>query len=134
MLRVAGDRQILSHLCRVGRPLRQRQTGREEHMTPLRQWTTLSIHVLHFLDWMTERLLENVSYEKPCYAKQSLNILVDGVADGAGEAARRCLKSSFHHFFRGFCVMMGPNESAKILAPKTFQDLFDLLAVLSGFR
>jgi hypothetical protein len=27
---------------------------------------------------------------------------VDGVADGAGEAARRHLKGSFHHFFRDF--------------------------------
>jgi hypothetical protein len=85
-------------------------------MTPSPQWKTLPIRVLHFLDWVTERLLENVSCEKPCYARQSLNILVDGVADGAGEAARRRPKSFFHDF----CVMMGPNESAKILAPKTF--------------
>jgi hypothetical protein len=47
---------------------------------------------------MTGRLLENVSYKKPCDARQSLNILVDGVADGAGEAARRRPKSSFNHF------------------------------------
>jgi hypothetical protein len=79
-----------------------------------RQWKTLSIRVLRFLDWVTERLLENVSYEKPCDAK-SLNILVDGVADGAGEAARR--RPSF---FRNFCIMMGPNELAKILGPKKF--------------
>ena len=89
-------------------------------MSPSRQWKTLSIRVLYFLDWMTERLLENVSYEKPCNARQSFNILVDGVADGAGEAARRRPRSSFDHFFHDFCVMMGPNESAKILAPKTF--------------
>jgi hypothetical protein len=116
MLRVDGDRRGLSHLCPVERPLRQRQTGRgvEEYMTLSRQWKTLSIRVLHFLDWMTEQLLENVSYEKPCYARHSLNIPLDGVADGTGEAARRRPKSFFHDF----CVMMGPNGSAKILAPK----------------
>jgi hypothetical protein len=38
---------------------------------------------------MTGYLPENVSYEKPCDARQSLNIPVDGVADGAGEAVRR---------------------------------------------
>jgi len=128
MLRVAGDLRGLLRLCPLGRPLRQRQAGREERMTLSRQWKTLSIHVLHFLDWMTECLLKNVSYGKPCYARQSLNILVDGVADGAGEAARRRLKSFFHDF----CVMMGPNGSTKILASKTFWDLFALLAVLTG--
>ena len=59
----------------------------------------------------------------------SLNILVDGVADGAGEAAWRRPKSLFHDFR----VMMGPNGSAKILAPKTFWDPFELL-VLTGLR
>jgi len=88
MLRVAGDRRALSHMCRVGRPLRQRQTGREEHLPPPRQWKTLSIRVLHFLDLMIQCLLENLSYEKPCNARQSLTILVDGVADEAGEAPR----------------------------------------------
>lgn len=53
----------------------------------------------------------------------SLNTLVNGGADGAGEAAWRRPKSFFHDF----CVMVGPNGSAKILAPKTFWDLFDLL-------
>ncbi len=51
---------------------------------------------------MTGRLLENVSYEKSCDARQSLNILVDGVADGAGEAAGRCPKRSFNRFFQDF--------------------------------
>ncbi len=46
MLGVAGGRRGLLHLCRVGRPLRRRQTGREEHMTLSRQWKTLSIRVL----------------------------------------------------------------------------------------
>ncbi len=32
MLRVVGDRQGLSYLCQVGRPLQQRQTRRKEHM------------------------------------------------------------------------------------------------------
>ncbi|KAK3897696.1 hypothetical protein C8A05DRAFT_19579, partial [Staphylotrichum tortipilum] len=73
-------------------------------------------------------------HEKPCNAKQNFNILVDGVADGAGEVVERRLKRSFNWFFHDFSVMMGPNESAKILAPKTFWDLFALLAVLSGFR
>ncbi|EJT67961.1 hypothetical protein GGTG_14462 [Gaeumannomyces tritici R3-111a-1] len=58
-------------------------------------------------------------YEKPCNARQSFNILVDGVADGAGEAAQRRPRS-FDHFFHDFCVMMSPNELAKIPAPKTF--------------
>ena len=100
MLRVAGDCRGLSQLCQVGRPLRQRQrqTGREGHMTLSQQGKTLSIRVLHFPDRMTGRLQANVSYEKPCYARQSLNILVDGVADGAGEAARRRPKSFFHDF------------------------------------
>ena len=84
-------------------------------MTPSRQWKTLSIRVLHFLDWMTERLLEDVCYEKPCYARQSLNILVDGVVDGAGEAAPRRSRS-FDHFFHDLCVMMGLNDLTKILA------------------
>ncbi|KAK3896571.1 hypothetical protein C8A05DRAFT_20480, partial [Staphylotrichum tortipilum] len=66
----------------------------------------------------------------PCDTRESLNILVDGVADGAGEAARRRPKSFFHDL----CVMLGPNEAAKILAPKTFWDLFDFLVVLSGLR
>ncbi|KAK4032842.1 hypothetical protein C8A01DRAFT_20145, partial [Parachaetomium inaequale] len=57
--------------------------------------------------------------EKPCDARKSPNILVDGVADGAGEAARRRPRSPFDHFFYNFCVI-GPNESAKILVPKTF--------------
>ncbi|KAK4032022.1 hypothetical protein C8A01DRAFT_20854, partial [Parachaetomium inaequale] len=55
-------------------------------------------------------------YEELYNARQSLNILVDGIADGADDAARRRPKSFFHDF----CVMMGPNESAKILAPETF--------------
>ncbi|KAK4032943.1 hypothetical protein C8A01DRAFT_20050, partial [Parachaetomium inaequale] len=58
--------------------------------------------------------------EKPCDARKGLNILVDGVTDGACEAARRRPRSSFDHFFHDFCVMTGPNESTKILAPKTF--------------
>jgi hypothetical protein len=40
----------------------------------------------------------------PCTARQSLNILVDGVADGTGEAARRRPKRSFHRFFHDFGV------------------------------
>ncbi len=68
-------------------------------MTLSRQWKTLSIRILHFPDRMTGRLLEDVSYEKPCNAKQNFNILVDGVADGADEAAGRCLKRSFNWFF-----------------------------------
>jgi hypothetical protein len=44
----------------------------------------------------------NVRYEKPYDAGQSLNILVDGVADGAGEAAGRCPKSPFNWFFHAF--------------------------------
>lgn len=48
MLQGVGDRWGRSHLCRVGRPPRRRQTGREERMTLSRQWKTLSIRVLHF--------------------------------------------------------------------------------------
>ena len=80
-----------------------------------RQWKTLSTCVLHFPGRMTGCLLENVSYEKPCYARHSLNILVVDEADGAGEAARRRPRS-FDHFFHDLCVMMGPNELTKILA------------------
>lgn len=85
-------------------------------MTLSRQRKTVSTRALHFPDRMAGRLLENISYKKPCNARQSLDILVDGVVDRAGEAARRGPKSFFH----GFIVMMGPNESAKILVPKTF--------------
>ncbi len=60
-----------------------------------------------------------MSYERPYNAGQSLNILVDGVADRAGEAERRRPRSSFDHFFHDFCVMMGPNDLTKILAPNT---------------
>lgn len=68
---------------------------------------------------MTGRLRENVSYEKSCNARQSsLNILVDVVADGAGETVRRRPRSFFSHFFRDFSVMMGPNEPAMILVRK----------------
>ena len=107
MPRVVGDRWGLSHLCGVGRPPPLRQTGRGGHMTLSRRWKTLSIRVLHFPDRMTGCLLENVSYEKPCDARQSLNIPVDSVADGAGEAARRHPKSFFHHFFRHFFLDFG---------------------------
>lgn len=130
MLRAAGDRRGLSYLCRVGRPSRRRrEMGRKEHMTLSRQWKTLSIRVLHFPDRMIGRLLEDVSFEEPCNARQSLNILLDGLADGAGEAARRRPKSLFHDF----CVMMGLDESVKILAQKS-SSLFTSLAVPSGFR
>lgn len=66
---------------------------------------------------MTERLLENVSYKKPCYARQSLNILVDSVADGVGEAARRP-KSSFNHFFRDFGLYSADIAPTRILVAK----------------
>jgi hypothetical protein len=59
---------------------------------------------------MTGRLLENVSYEKPCNAGQSLNILVDGVADGAGEAARRRPKGSFNHFSGLYSADIAPSR------------------------
>jgi hypothetical protein len=55
--------------------------------------------------------------EKPCNARQSLNILVDGVADGAGEAARRP-KSSFNHFFRDFGLYSADIAPTKILVEK----------------
>ncbi len=71
-------------------------------MTLSRQWKRFSIRVLHFPDRMTGRLLEDVSYEKSCKARQSLNILVNGVADGAGEAAGRRPKRSFNRFFHNF--------------------------------
>ncbi len=67
---------------------------------------------------MTGRLLENVSYEKPCDARQSLNILVDGVADGVGEAARRRPKRSFHHFFRNFGLYSEDIAPTRILVEK----------------
>lgn len=51
---------------------------------------------------MTGRLLEDVSYEKPCKARQNLNILVDSVADGASEAGGRRPKRSFTRFFHDF--------------------------------
>ncbi len=92
--------------------------GREEHMTLSRQWKTYSICVLYFPDRMTGRLLENVSYKKPCNARQSLNILVDGAADGAGEAARRRPKSSFHHFFRDFGLYSADIAPTRILVEK----------------
>jgi hypothetical protein len=67
---------------------------------------------------MTGRLPENVSYEKPCNARQSLNILVDGVADGAGEAARRCPNSSFNHFFRDFGLFSADIAPTRTLVEK----------------
>ncbi|KAK4031242.1 hypothetical protein C8A01DRAFT_21510, partial [Parachaetomium inaequale] len=56
---------------------------------------------------------------KPYNTRQSLNILVDNVADGAGEAVRRYPRS-FDHFFHGFCIIIGLNELTKILVLKTF--------------
>jgi hypothetical protein len=77
---------------------------------------------------MTGHLLDNVSYEKLCHAKQSLNILVDGVADGAGEAARRRPKSSFHHFFRDFGLYSADIAPTRILVRRTATSPSPILA------
>ena len=118
MPRVVGDRWELSHLCRVGQPSPLRQTGRGGHMTLSRQWKTLSIRVLHFPDRMTGCLPENISYEKPCDARQSLNIPVDSVADGAGETARRRPKGFFNHFFHAFGLYSADMVPMGILVEK----------------
>lgn len=67
---------------------------------------------------MTGRLLESVSYEKPCDARRSLNILVDGVADGAGEAARRRPKRSFNRLFHDFGFNSVDMARTRILGKK----------------
>jgi hypothetical protein len=66
---------------------------------------------------MTGRLPENVSYEEPCDARQSLNIPFDGGADGAGEAARHP-KSSFRHFFRDFGLFSADIAPTRIFVEK----------------
>ena len=67
---------------------------------------------------MTGCLLESVNYEKPCDARKSLNILVDGVADRAGEAARDHPKRSFHHFFRDFGLYSADIAPTRIFVEK----------------
>ncbi len=49
----------------------------------------------------------DVDAASPCCARQSLNILVDDVTNGAGEAVRRRPKS----ISQDICAMVGPNES-----------------------
>ena len=71
-----------------------------------------------FPDRITGYLLENVSYEKPCDARQSLNIPVDSVVDGAGEAARRHPKSFFRHFFLDFGLLSADIAPMRVFVGK----------------
>jgi len=69
-------------------------------------WKTFSMFVSHFPDRRTGCLLNNVSYEKACDATRSFNIPVDCVADGAGEAVRRPLKSLSSNLFSHFAFSL----------------------------